>query len=216
LPILGITEATENALEINTKTILKTLNRHFEKHPYLLGSAPCVGDFSLFGPIYAHLHRDPYPKKLVANYPNTLGWINRLKNNFGQTANGFLEGDKIPESLMSLIKLIIEQQLPLIQDSIKSINIWAQENPDKIKLPQRLGETELRINGASASRYNMTYPYWMFQQISDFYQVLSKNDQVQIDNLLEASHCSELGLVKLLKTPLKNRVQLKRCRLYLE
>jgi len=216
LPILGITEATENALEINTKTILKTLNRHFEKHPYLLGSAPCVGDFSLFGPIYAHLHRDPYPNKLVANYPNTLGWINRLKNHFGQTAKGFLEGDEIPKSLLPLIKLIIEQQLPLIQDCIKSINIWAQENPDKVKLPQRLGETELRINGASASRYNMTYPYWMFQQISDFYQVLSKSDQVQIDNLLDVSHCSELGLVKSLKTPLKKRVQLKRCRLYLE
>jgi len=216
LPILGITEATEDALEINTHTILKTLNRHFEKYPYLLGNAPCVGDFSLFGPIYAHLHRDPYPKNLVANYPNTLGWLNRLKNKLRQTTNGFLEGDEIPESLLPLIKLIIEQQLPLIKKSIQAINIWAVDNPDKVKLPQRLGETELKINGSSASRYNLTYPYWMFQQISDFYQALSKNDKVQIDNLLETSHCSDLGLVKSLKTPLKHRVQLKRCRLYLE
>lgn len=216
LPILGITDATENALEVNTHTILKTLNRHFEKHPYLLGNAPCVGDFSLFGPIYAHLHRDPYPKGLVTNYPNTLGWINRLKNNFGQTSNGFLENDEIPESLFALIKLIIEQQLPLIKDSIQSINLWVAENPEKIKLPPRIGETELKINSASASRFNLTYPYWMFQQISDFYQALSKNDKVQIDNLLEASHGSELGLVKTLKEPLKHRVQLKRCRLYLE
>jgi len=216
LPILGITEATEDALEINTHTILKTLNRHFEKYPYLLGNAPCVGDFSLFGPIYAHLHRDPYPKNLVANYPNTLGWLNRLKNKLRQTTNGFLEGDEIPESLLPLIKLIIEQQLPLIKKSIQAINIWAVDNPDKVKLPQRLGETELKINGSSANRYNLTYPYWMFQQISDFYQALSKNDKVQIDNLLETSHCSDLGLVKSLKTPLKHRVQLKRCRLYLE
>jgi len=216
LPILGITKATEEALEINTHTILKALNRHFEKHPYLLGNSPCVGDFSLFGPIYAHLHRDPYPKKLVANYPNTLGWLNRLKNNFGPTTKGFLEDDEIPESLFPLIKLIIEQQLPLIKDSIQSINIWVEQNPDKVKLPPRLGETELKINGASASRYNLTYPYWMFQQISDFYQVLSTNDKVQIDHLLEASQCSELGLVQSLKTPLKHKVQLKRCRLYLE
>jgi len=153
---------------------------------------------------------------LVANYPNTLGWINRLKNNTGQTTNGFLDSDEIPESLYPLLKLIIEQQLPLIKDSIQSINIWAEENPNKVKLPQRLGETELKINGASASRYNLTYPYWMFQQISDFYQALSDNDKVQIDNLLEASHCSGLGLVQSLKTPLKHRVQLNRCRLYLE
>ena len=216
LPILGITDATEDALEVNTHTLLKTLNRHFEKHPYLLGKAPCVGDFSLFGPIYAHLHRDPYPKGLVTNYPNTLGWINRMKNNFGQTTNGFLEDDEIPESLFSLIKLIIEQQLPLIKDCIQSINLWVEENPGKIKLPPRLGETELKINHASASRYNLTYPYWMFQQIAEFYQALSINDKIQIDHLLEASHCSELGLVKTLKTPLKHKVQLKRCRLYLD
>ena len=216
LPILGITKATEDALEKNTHTILKLLNRHFEHFPYLLGDAPCVGDFSLFGPIYAHLHRDPYPEGLVSSYPNTLGWINRLRNDFGDTHKGFLADDVVPETLFPLIKLIIEQQLPLIKECIQSINLWIDENPDKIKLPPRLGETTLNINGATATRYNLTYPYWMFQQMADFYHRLSKTEKSQIDNLLAISHCSEFGLVEALNKSSEHRVQLKRCRLYRE
>jgi glutathione S-transferase len=216
LPMLGITKVMENALEQNTHTILDALNQHFEQHAYLLGNSPCLGDFSLFGPLYSHLHRDPYPKNLVSNYPNTLDWLERLKNNSNQTPNGFLDNDEVPETLFSLIKLIIEQQLPLIKDCIHAINVWVKEHPDKEKIPLWLGDTELKINNLTERRYNLSYPYLKFQYISDFYQALSTNDKIQIDHLLEDSQSSEFGLIQLLKTPLQQRVVLKRCKLYLE
>jgi len=216
LPILGITELTQNALEANTHAILRILNRHLENHPYILGQSPCIGDFSLYGPIYAHLHRDPSPAKLVANYPNVLGWVNRLKDGFEDGNSGFIENDEIPDSLIPLIKLIIEQQFPLLEDSTKAINQWVIENPGKNKLPQRLGESVLKIGDTSASRYNLTYPYWMYQRISDFYHELSSAEKDHVNVLIMALFETSETAIHFLKAPLKNRVLLKRCRLYLE
>ncbi len=216
LPILGITEQTQDALEANTHDILQILNRHLESYPYVLGQSPCIGDFSLYGPIYAHLHRDPSPAKLIANYPNVLGWVNRLKDGSAEMNSGFIENDEIPDSLLPLIKLIIEQQFPLLEDSAKAINQWAIENPDKNKLPSRLGDTMLRIGDASASRFNLTYPYWMYQQISDFYHELSSTEKDQVNLLVMGLFETSETVIGFLKAPLKNRVLLKRCRLYLE
>jgi len=216
LPILGITEETQSALEANTHKILSLLNRHLEQNPYLLGDKPCVGDFSLYGPIYAHLHRDPSPKNLVSNYPNTLGWMNRLLNNNHDDQGQFLAHDEIPNTLMPLIELIIEQQFPLISDSMSAISRWVQENPAQQKLPQKIGKSTLKIEEASASRYTLTYPYWMFQRISDEYQSLSAKGKNEIKKITYELSTSSKSCMGLLDRKPKHRVQLKRCRLYLE
>jgi len=216
LPILGITEKTHGALEDNTHKILSLLNRHLEQHPYLLGDKPCVGDFSLYGPIYAHLHRDPSPKNLVSNYPNTMGWVTRLLNNNHDDQGNFLANDEIPSTLMPLIELIIEQQFPLISDSMSAISRWSNENPDKRKLPQKIGTSTLKIENACASRYTLTYPYWMFQRISDAYQNFDTKGKNEIKKITYGLSTSSKSCMGLLDRKSKYRVQLKRCRLYLE
>jgi glutathione S-transferase len=37
---------------------LDALSAHFEHYPYLAGWRPCIGDFGLLAPMYAHLGRD--------------------------------------------------------------------------------------------------------------------------------------------------------------
>jgi len=58
LPFLGITDATEGAIENSYEALLADLDVHFARYDYLLGTRPCVGDFGLIGPLYAHLFRE--------------------------------------------------------------------------------------------------------------------------------------------------------------
>ena len=39
------------------------LDRHFASHRFLFGDRPSLGDYGLIGPLYAHLGRDPWPKR---------------------------------------------------------------------------------------------------------------------------------------------------------
>jgi len=215
LPAMGVTGKMENALETNTHKILNLLNRHFEHHPYLLGTKPCVGDFSMFGPIYAHLHRDPSPVNLVSNYPNTLGWLNRLNQCTTIQEGEFLNNDHVPDTLLDLISLIIEQQFPLINDSIKAISNWTAENKYKTTLPRKIGTTALQIEDHRSERLNLTYPYWMFQKISDDYLSLSEKERNNVKRMVSESSKTASSHMGLLDRKLAHRVELKRCRLHL-
>ena len=215
LPALGITPNMHEALESNTQKILMLLNQHFERYPYLLGNTPCVGDFSLFGPIFAHLHSDPNPEHLISQYANILAWTNRLDSDSQQQHGSFLENDTVPDTLLALIDLVIEHQFPLINASMNSITKWKLENKSKAKLPQKLGKAIIHIEEDRTERMNTTYPYWMFQRISDYYLNLKHQEKNEIKGLVANSSSSVKSLFGLLDRKLKHRVDLKHCRLYI-
>lgn len=79
LPTLGVTEATEGAIEHSYEALLKELDAHFATHRYLLGNRPSIGDFGLIGPLYAHQYRDPASGALMARIaPNVVAWVERV------------------------------------------------------------------------------------------------------------------------------------------
>ena len=81
-------------------------NRHFEQYPYLLGWKPCVGDFGLLAPMYAHLGRDPHPASLMQQRaPRVYRWVERMNRadqdvpEFFTAGTDFLKNDEVPETL---------------------------------------------------------------------------------------------------------------------
>ena len=57
--IFGVTEQSQKLVEELYLEYLDALNAHFESYPYLLGWRPCIGDFGLLAPMYAHLGPRP-------------------------------------------------------------------------------------------------------------------------------------------------------------
>jgi hypothetical protein len=51
LPVLGVTPETIPGIEISTKRFLGNFDAHLAQHRYVLGDAPCIGDFGLMGPL---------------------------------------------------------------------------------------------------------------------------------------------------------------------
>ncbi|MEO0996379.1 MAG: glutathione S-transferase N-terminal domain-containing protein [Pseudomonadota bacterium] len=65
LPGLGVVEATQEAIEEGFWSLLALFERHLQDHPYVLGGIPSLADYSLMGPLYAHIARDPYSGMLL-------------------------------------------------------------------------------------------------------------------------------------------------------
>lgn len=97
VPLLGITQKSIPAIEEwYEQHVLPLLDKHFAEHKYLLGSKPCLGDFALIGPLFAHLYRDPVPGALMKkNAPNLVKWVQRM-NQKQEDKGEFLTDDQIP------------------------------------------------------------------------------------------------------------------------
>ena len=59
LPVLGVTATTQPGVEKMVAELIRDLDVHLAAHSFLLGERPCIGDFAVFGPLWAHLYRDP-------------------------------------------------------------------------------------------------------------------------------------------------------------
>jgi glutathione S-transferase len=95
LPVLGVTPKTAPLLDTWTDLQLDALDCHFAVHPYLFGSCMSLGDLGLIGPLYAHLGRDPWPKRhLIEPRKNLHAWVQRMMKPQAKTG-AFLPDDQM-------------------------------------------------------------------------------------------------------------------------
>lgn len=201
VPLLGIKEGNVNAIERSYTALLGDLQTHFEQHEFLFGSRPCIADFGLIAPFYAHLYRDPAPAKLMRKKaPAVCDWVRRMISEVPSLNNGeLLEGDEVPATLIPVLKRMAAEQLPVLTDSDQLLEGWKQENPDTTEIARVIGSHSFTVEGVESERAVQPYSLWMFQRPVDFYHSLESKDQV--DALL-----IEVGFGDTLKKGLKNRL----------
>ncbi|CAM3620420.1 glutathione S-transferase family protein [Parendozoicomonas haliclonae] len=208
LPILGIKPNMEKALEQNTHETLSALNQLLSSQPFIMGSSPCLADFSLYGPLYAHLYRDPDPDDLFTPYQHVVNWIHTLQKQ-GQSYSGdTLPPQTVLENIQPLMAIWRDTHLPLLQQSLSAVREWHQQNPEQTKLPRVLGKATLKIGSEEATRLNLTYGYWMWQRVHQAYHQLNDATRQQVQ-----SELAYLNIGAMLEEPLPP-VKLERCRLY--
>lgn len=187
VPLLGITDKSIPAIEDWYENhVLPLLDKHFAEHDYLLGSKPCLGDFGLMGPLYAHLYRDPEPGALMKKVaPNVAKWVERM-NRPQKVEGAFLVDDLIPESLLELLKRMFKEQWPVLINTVKSLEKWAIQNPQATEIPRTIGEHEFTIGGATENRAIGTFHQWKVQRILDCYQQFDEQHKVLVDSFLQS------------------------------
>jgi len=119
IPALGVTPASAPAIEAAYQDLLEWLEAHFRIHPYLLGGSPCIGDFGMLAPLYAHLGRDPHPLELMkSRAPALHRWVERMNvadagmAEFPDLEESYFPGDAIPESLVPILGLMAQDYMP--------------------------------------------------------------------------------------------------------
>lgn len=181
---LGITSATIPAIEQWYETLLDQLNEHFSKHDFLLGSRPCIGDFGLMGPLYAHLYRDPYPGKLMkSRAPNVAAWVERM-NNSADIEGEFVSDDEIPASLHPILSHMFANYWPVLDKTQQALAEWAQEKPAGTSVPRTLGMHDFTLGDAQGEQMTLSFTQWMLQRSVDCYQSLNDDEKRTVDGFL--------------------------------
>ena len=197
--IFGVTEQSQPVVEALYLEYLDALNAHFEHYPYLLGWRPCIGDFGLVAPMYAHLGRDPYPARLMQQRaPAVYRWLERMNREdqdapeYFNAGNDFLADDKIPDPLIPVLKILAEDFVPETLAAAELINSWLAEHQPESgavavgRLAEALGTADFSVRGETITALAQPHRFYLLQRVQDVFAKLSDEKQTEISTLLEA------------------------------
>lgn len=213
LPPLGVVPDSYATVEQDYLALLKLLDAHFAVHPYLLGSAPTLGDFAFFGPLYAHLYRDPAAGEVMsACAPRVVAWIERLRAG-AVDARPLPDPVSLPVSLLRVVKHLCRDFVPMLVTEIAGVQRWLQTHPGADELPRHCGTQQLVLGRGTplevtVPRALFTYDQWMLQRLQDAWR---ETPAAQADTL--RSLFTELGAAALLDIPTTLRVERRNFRL---
>ncbi|NVD44285.1 glutathione S-transferase family protein [Qipengyuania atrilutea] len=128
LPMLGVTEATIPAIEDSYHRLLQNLENHFTRFPYLLGFQPSIGDYAMFGPLFAHLGRDPVPLGIMQREaPKVFRWTERMHApnldmlEYGKDEAAYASIDELQDTLGPLLRQIADEIVPGLMDRLAAL-----------------------------------------------------------------------------------------------
>ena len=212
--IFGVTEQSQPVVEALYLEYLDALNTHFECYPYLLGWRPCIGDFGLLAPMYAHLGRDPYPARLMQQRaPAVYRWVERMNREdqdvpeYFNAGNDFLANDEVPETLLPVLKVLAEDFIPETLAAADLINNWLdqhQPEPGAVavgRLAEALGTADFTVRDQKITALAQPHRFYLLQRVQDAFTQSPAEKQTEIGSLLE-----RCGMERLLAASLNRRI----------
>ena len=212
--IFGVTEQSQPVVEALYLEYLDALNTHFERYPYLLGWRPCIGDFGLLAPMYAHLGRDPYPARLMQQRaPAVYRWVERMNREdqdvpeYFNAGNDFLANDEVPETLIPVLKVLAEDFIPETLAAADLINNWLAEHqpePGAVavgRLAEALGTADFIVRGQTITALAQPHRFYLLQRVQDAFTQSPAEKQTEIGSLLE-----RCGMERLLAASLNRHI----------
>lgn len=208
--IFGVTEGTTALVESQYMKYLAALNAHFEDYPYLLGWQPCIGDFGLIAPMYAHLGRDPYPARLMQQQAvRVYRWVERMNRadhdtpEYFNAGEGFLGEDEVPDTLLAVLRVLAEDFVPETRAAADCINQWlAEKRPESgaaavLRLGDAIGMAQFSVQGQSVSALAQAYRFYLLQRVHTVYDALDIEGKASVEKMLADCGMAELLTIRL-------------------
>jgi len=198
LPVVGVRPAQLTMMDRWAHTTLDLFEAHFAVHPYLLGARPSLADFALAGPMYAHLGRDPWPKRtFIEPRPRLRAWIERMANPACDPALAtpgatWLADDAIASTLEPIIALIAAEFGEQLRGIAQQVGGLAARFPRGKPLPRILADVEMPMGDARFRRAAMPYSLWMAQRYLDAAAALAAPDRVSLEDWLAKMDAASL------------------------
>lgn len=192
VPKLGVTDQTISGIEAHYEGFLADFSEHLRNMPFLFGERPSFGDFALFGPLYAHLYRDPKSGAFMREIaPLVASWVERMLA--ARPGKGeLLDGDAVPQTLLPILKRAMVEQLPVLMDTAAKLDAWAAIQSKGTRIPRGLGSHEFTIGGRQGERSVIAFSLYRLQGVLDHYARLKGDARVAADALLDSIGASAL------------------------
>ncbi len=213
--IFGVNDESQALVEALYLDFLLALDKHFELYPYLLGWRPCIGDFGLLAPLFAHLGRDPKPLQMMQQQAvHVYRWVERMNRPYQDASEHYAAGadyladDEIPETLLAVLSIIAEDLLPETRAAAESINLWLGANSvaSGDRASRYLGQSECKasfvVRGQQFQTGAQPYRFFQLQIVQDAYQARAEKERRDIDAMLDSC-----GLQGLLEIKLERRLE---------
>lgn len=208
--IFGVTEDTTALVESQYMKYLAALNAHFEVYPYLLGWQPCIGDFGLIAPMYAHLGRDPYPARLMQQQAvRVFRWVERMNRadhdtpEYFHAGEGFLDEDEVPDTLLAVLRVLAEDFVPETRAAADCINQWLEEKcPESgdaavLQVGGAIGMAKFSVQGKPVSALVQAYRFYLLQSVHAVYDSLDASGKASVEKMLAECGMAELLTIRL-------------------
>jgi glutathione S-transferase len=195
LPRLGITPEQVPLIDRFAQIQLDGLNRHFEGHRFLFGDRPSLGDYGLIAPLYAHLGRDPWPKReLIAPRTHLKAWIDRMFDP-SNVPGEFQCEDRVPETLSPALRSIFDEMAPFLAACAAELRKTPILPERSRKATRFLGNISYPLAGGTFRQQAFSYPVWMAQRMLDAFREMPASDRKTVsDWLLSAGGTAVLAL----------------------
>lgn len=206
--LFGATEDTLALVETLYLEYLAALNAHLEANPYLLGWRPCIGDFGLLAPMYAHLGRDPHPARLMQQQAvSVYRWVERMNRadqdvpEFFDAGDDYLSEDAVPDTLLAVLRVLAEDFVPETRAAAQCINEWLAENtPEPGAAAERmLGMATFEVRGQSITAVAQSYRFYLLQRVQAVYDNLDDAAREKADALLASCGMAEIVSIRLVR-----------------
>jgi glutathione S-transferase len=182
LPPLGVQPQQLDLIEAWTEATLDRLDAHFARHPYLLGTRPCYGDFGLIGPLFAHLGRDPYPRRtLIEPRAHLAAWVARMQQPEPPQGGDFLPDDAVPATLAPLFRSIFAEFWPCLEQTQAQVTRALPALRNGRGFRRALGEIGFPLGAGTYKRRAAPFNLWMAQRALDAYGALDATARRSVD-----------------------------------
>lgn len=208
--LFGVEEDSVAMIEGLYLEFLDALDAHLARYPYLLGGRPCLGDFGLIAPLYAHLGRDPHPSRIMqTRATHVFRWVERMNRadadtpEFFESPLDFLPDDEIPESLIRVLSVVACDFIPETRAAAAHINAWLADAPPEAgtgasgRLGAAVGQAEFEVRGTAIRALAQPYRFYLLQRLQDDYDQLSTGERKSADRLFAACDLGELPELRL-------------------
>ena len=209
VPMLGITPETVPSIEASYEAFLKEFADHLAVHPYVFGGRPSYADFTLYGPLYAHLYRDPESRKIMERAaPPVARWVERMTE--GEVLGPLVEGDDIPPSLLPMFSRHSKEHLPVLTATQDMFDKWAESAEAGAEIPRMLGIVPFEIEGVSGNIIARPFSLFRLQMALDILHDMSPADKKLAHGFLKS-----VGAESLIDFKSMRRMERRNCKLCL-
>ena len=207
-PSWGVVPETIDAIESLYEGLLDRLQAHFAQFPYLLGGKPSIGDFGMMAPLYGHLGRDPHPRTLMQTRAwHAFRWVERMNRpepdigEFEDQSTDYLPDDRIPDTLVEVLRHLAIDYVPETRAACDSINRWLEGNQDMA--PGTTAErgvgtpAEFALEGTTVAVLAQPFRFHVLRRVQDEFEALADSERRETLALLTDCGMAEVLDMKL-------------------
>ncbi|MEM9177144.1 MAG: glutathione S-transferase family protein [Myxococcota bacterium] len=214
--LLGVTPESMQGVERRYEALLTRLDRHFAAYPYVFGGRPSIADFSLIGPFYGHLGRDPKPLAMMQSGAiHVLRWVERMHRpdlaHVDYIVDGrevfedaFLPEDAVPETLVAVLQQLAIDFVPETAAAAAQIDVWLAEQPSLAPgtpAERYVGVCTFEVEGEALQAIAQPYRFFLLQRAQDAFDALPDPERTRVAAFLE-----RCGLKPVLEARLSRRL----------